>query len=258
MGASMAGEMARVNAQPKGIRKQRARETRRRMLDSAARLFASAGYVPTTMAAIASDAGVAVQTVHFTFHTKAELLRELIQVVSAGEEYPSPVMERAWVREALDAELGERTLALSVEHGTDIFRRIAPLRPSIETAASLDDEVADLWAKIAAARRAGIGKLIQSIVARGQLSVDQNVQNATDIMSVVHSHEAFLVLVESCGWSVEKYKAWQYETLCDQLLDKKRGLIDRRSAAKGLSFAGLVNRPRKNRSRSSRREPGGR
>jgi hypothetical protein len=210
------------------------------------------------MAAIAIEASVAVQTVHFTFHTKGHLLRELIRVVSAGEEDPPPVMERAWVREALASEHAERTLALSVEQGTDIFKRIAPLRLAIETGASVDPEVGELWRSITAARRAGIGKLLQSIAAKGQLKSGMTPKDATDIMSIIHSHEAFLELVESCGWSVEEYKAWEYETLCDQLLGGNSRPSARRIGAAGLSFEDLVGHPRGPRRPSSGRRRAGR
>lgn len=236
----MAGGMSTVKVAGTGIRQRRARETRRRMLNAAASLFAGRGYVPTTMADIADEAGVAVQTVHFTFHTKAELLRDLISVVSAGEEEPKPVMERPWVREALVSDDPQRTLALSVEHGTDIFRRMAPLRNTVETAASIDPEVAALWKSIAAARRAGIGKLLQAIAERGQLSARHTVRAAADIMCVIHSHDAFLSLVARCGWSVEEYKAWQYETLCEQLLDNHKRRVSRRLSATGLTYEDLV------------------
>ena len=46
----------------------------------------------TTMDAIAADAGVAVQTVYFTFHTKAELLLAAMTVAggeSEAQEIPS-------------------------------------------------------------------------------------------------------------------------------------------------------------------------
>ena len=56
-----------------GARRTRADATRRRMVDAAAKLFAQRGYAATTMAAIAQQAGVAVQTVYFTFHSKTEL-----------------------------------------------------------------------------------------------------------------------------------------------------------------------------------------
>ena len=81
----------------------RALATRRRMLATAQELFVQQGYAATTVEQIAADAGVAVQTVYYTFRTKGLLLRELVEVTAAGQELPAPVMERAWAREMLSA-----------------------------------------------------------------------------------------------------------------------------------------------------------
>src|SRR5690242_15169508 len=225
-----------------GGRKERARETRRRMLAAARKLFADNGYVPTTMAAIAEEAGVAVQTVHFTFHTKADLLQELIRVVSAGEDDPKPVMDREWAQEAMAAADPQRSLALMAEYGTEIFRRVAPLRKAIETAASVDAEVAALWRSIAVARRGGIKRIFAAMDSRGELDPKLGPDRATDIASVIHSHEAFLGLTVLGGWSVEEYKAWSYQTLCDQLLAHRPATRrpNRRASAAGLTFQGLL------------------
>ncbi len=221
-----------------GVRKTRARETRRRMLAAARKLFAENGYVATTMAAIAEEAGVAVQTVHFTFHTKADLLQELIRVVSAGEDDPKPVMDREWAQQAVIAADPQRSLALMAEHGTEIFRRMAPLRKAIETAASLDPDVDALWRSIGVARRGGMRRILAAIDAKGELDPRLGPDRAADIASVIHSHEAFLGLTAAAGWSVEEYKVWSYETLCDQLLVRRPGKRrpSRHTSAAGLSF----------------------
>jgi TetR/AcrR family transcriptional regulator, regulator of autoinduction and epiphytic fitness len=226
-----------------GVRKARAKETRRRMLAAAQKLFASRGYVATTMAAIAEEASVAVQTVHFTFHTKADLLQELIRVVSAGEDDPKPVMDRAWVQEAMAATDPQRSLALMAEHGTEIFRRMAPLRNAIESAASVDPDVAALWRSIGVARRGGMKRILTAIDAKGQLRPRLGPDRATDIASVIHSHEAFLSLTVVGGWSVGEYKAWTYLTLCDQLLANRPGRRRpaRQASAAGLSFQALLS-----------------
>ena len=212
------------------------------MLAAARKLFADSGYIPTTMAAIAEEAGVAVQTVHFTFHTKAELLQELVRVVSAGEDDPKPVMDRQWAQEAVAAADPQRSLALMAEYGTEIFRRMAPLRKAIETAASVDPEVAALWRSIGVARRGGMKRIFAAIDSRGELDPKLGPDRAADIASVIHSHEAFLGLTVLGGWSVEEYKAWSYQTLCDQLLAQRppRRRLDRRASAAGLTFQGLV------------------
>ena len=104
------------------------------MLDSARVLFISDGYAATTMDRIAGDAGVAVQTLYYTFRTKGQLLCEVVEVTAAGDRTPRPVAERAWAQEMLTATSGQRVLALAVEHGADIFVRAAPLWPAIAAA----------------------------------------------------------------------------------------------------------------------------
>ena len=95
-------------------RAERARETRKRMRGAAHELFVSQGYADTTMKQIAAGAGVAVQTVYYTFKTKGALLCEVIEVAGAGEDGPVPVMQRPWMRETMSAPSQQRIIALAV------------------------------------------------------------------------------------------------------------------------------------------------
>ena len=76
-------------------RERKARETRRRILDAAERLFVRDGYASTTIVAIAEDGDVAVQTVYAVFGTKRAILTELLATRTAGEEEATPLRERA-------------------------------------------------------------------------------------------------------------------------------------------------------------------
>ena len=58
-------------------RQEQAKATRMQILDAAEKLFIRDGYVPTSMAAIAKEAGVALKTVYNAFETKSGLLRAL-------------------------------------------------------------------------------------------------------------------------------------------------------------------------------------
>ena len=75
-------------------RAEKARQTRTRMLDAARERFIDEGYAATTMQQIANEAGVAVQTLYWSFRTKGQLLREVIETTAAGEEDAPPVPER--------------------------------------------------------------------------------------------------------------------------------------------------------------------
>jgi len=84
-------------------RRLRALETRRRILDASMRLFTGNGYGMTTIEAVAQEAGVAVQTVYFTFGNKLQILKELIDLHVAGDEDPVPTLERPAIIGALSA-----------------------------------------------------------------------------------------------------------------------------------------------------------
>ena len=234
--------MSAVKSPPGQARRDRAKATKRRIVTSAYRLFGERGYPATTMEAIAETAKVAVQTVYFVFRTKAQLLQEVIEVAAAGEHDAAPVMERSWMRDALDSADGHRALALAVEHGVDIYARVAPLTGAIQAAAASEPNIDAYWRRTARARRLGMGQLIESLDKRGQLRSRLSADRASDIIFVLNSHETVLGLIRDAGWTIPELKAWLYVTLCEQLLaDPKLP----RQATKDLSFhARLFGQPR--------------
>ncbi|MFP3883451.1 MAG: TetR/AcrR family transcriptional regulator [Actinomycetota bacterium] len=218
-----------------GSRSEQAAATRRRILDAAQRLFSKYGYAGTTMQAIADEADVAVQTVYFVFHTKGELLRQLLKSVGGRPEDPLETMERDWVHEAMTDPDGRRSIALMIEHGNDIYARIAPVWAAIGQAASVEPEVADVWNGLVEQRRQGIQRIIDSLADRGQLREDLTVDRAADIAYGLHRPETFTVFVDECGWPVKEFKAWSYRLLCDQLLSPQPSHQDQ-PPTQGLTF----------------------
>src|SRR2546427_5429982 len=69
-------------------RRERAKATHWRIVKAAYTLFCARGYAGTTMAQIAEAAGVAVQTLYFTFHTKSMLLSRAHDLAGMGEGEP--------------------------------------------------------------------------------------------------------------------------------------------------------------------------
>src|SRR5258708_16223048 len=77
-------------------RRERALATRQRMVEAAYRLMSTHGYAQTTMAAIASEAGVAVQTLYFTFHNKPAVMRAAFEFAVHGDHRPMSPPQRPW------------------------------------------------------------------------------------------------------------------------------------------------------------------
>ncbi len=218
-------------------RAERARETRRRMLNTARDLFVSEGYPATTMERIAVRAGVAVQTLYYTFRTKAQMLCEVMEVTSAGQTDPVPVDQRSWMTEAMTTPSAHRALALSIEHGTDIFERAAPLWPAIWAASAVDPYVEQYWHRVTTARRAGMNQLAARLADLGDMRGDITPARATDLLFVLVSHETFRGLVQQAGWTLPAYKSWLFAALAHQLI--RPGKIPR-TATTGLSFDGVA------------------
>jgi TetR/AcrR family transcriptional regulator, regulator of autoinduction and epiphytic fitness len=206
-------------------------------LDRGAQLFIEQGHAATTVAQIAAGAGVAVQTVYYTFKTKARLLAEVVEVTAAGDDDPVPVPQRVWVQELLSASSAQRVLALGVEHGTAIYERVAVLWPAVAAAAATDPEVDDYWREVTANRRSGQRGMVTRVAELGDLRLGLDVEQATDLVVVLAGHDVYRGLVQEARWPVPVHKAWLFITLTQQLLDTST--LDP-AAVVDLSFAGLV------------------
>ena len=188
------------------------------MREAAASLFAERGYAGTTMEAVAQSSGVAVQTVYFTFHTKAELFAETLKAAGGAPGDPIDVMRRDWVAEMLAEPDPTRMLALMVDGGSEIFRRIAPLTDAMMSAAREDEAVAQVVRAISDARRRGQRAGIESLAAKGGLRKGVDVAYAADALYALNSAPLYQVLTAECGWSAGRYKAWLFATLVDAFL----------------------------------------
>jgi AcrR family transcriptional regulator len=217
-------------------RSERALQTRGRILGSARELFVSQGYAATTMERIANEAGVAVQTLYYSFRTKGQLLCEVVEATAAGEDDAVPVAQRPWMQEMLAATSGARVLALTVEHGADIFVRAAPLWPAVAAATS-DPYVDRYWRGVTAGRREGQARMVARLADLGALRERLTRDRATDIVVALFGHDVFRSLVSEASWRVPEYKAWLLTTLAQQLLQRPRLAS---ASFSDLSYAPLV------------------
>ena len=108
-------------------RRARTRATQWRIVKAAFVLFCEHGYAGTTMAQIAEVAGVAVQTVYFTFHTKAAVLSRAYDFAVMGEDEPLLPWDQPWYREMVAADDVVEGLRHLVSGVGDITRRLTPL-----------------------------------------------------------------------------------------------------------------------------------
>ncbi len=199
-------------------RQAQAAATRREILDAAGRLFARQGYPPTTMAAIAAEAGVAVKTVYVAFETKGGVLRALWNLTLRGDEEDAPVAERSWYRAVLDEPDAERQLRLNAHNSRVGKERLAGVAQVIRTAAPTDPEIDALWQRIQVEYRDNQREVAAGVGAKGALRAGLDVERAADILWTLNHPDVWHLLVGLRGWTPDEYEHWCGDTAVAQLL----------------------------------------
>lgn len=202
-------------------RRERARQTRLRMIKAAHELFVERGYSGATMTDIAARAKVAVQTVYFTFHTKAELLQACYDHAVLGEDDPRPPAEQPWFAAMLTSRSGRAALGHFAAGYTAIAVRVGALDDVVRSALHEPEAVA-VRAHSERLRREGYRQVLQHIAARFGLAGDVDVESATDVMLTLAGPSTFRALALDYGWGAERYERWLHATLTQQLLPPSR------------------------------------
>jgi len=199
-------------------RRRQAAATRRDILEAAQRLFERQGYAPTTMEAIAGEAGVALKTVYVAFETKSGLLRALWNHLLRDGRDEVPVAEQPWYREVMEEPDPERRLRLTARNSRVVKLRIAGVLEVIRTAAPIDPDIGALWRRIETEFHANQRTIVASLDEQGALRVD--VERAADILWTLNHPSLWQLLVEQRGWTPEQYEQWCADTACAQLLSE--------------------------------------
>ncbi|WP_194819256.1 TetR/AcrR family transcriptional regulator [Nocardia sp. XZ_19_385] len=201
----------------KGARAARTMANRAKMLAAARELFTTRGYTATTMKAIAEEAGMAVQTLYFTFATKRAILSELLDTEIAGDTEPIATMDRAWFATALTAPPADQ-LRFQVDAAATIFGRVSPLLEVIRSAAATDPELAELWQTNLAQRHLVQRRLAEALAGKTPLRAGLDTARAADIALAVLSPETYHLLVRERGWTPAEWTSWAADALTCQLL----------------------------------------
>jgi TetR/AcrR family transcriptional regulator, regulator of autoinduction and epiphytic fitness len=199
-------------------RARQARETRRRIVDAAARLFVRDGYAATSIAAIAEEAGVAVPTVYAGLRSKAGVLRAVVDLTVRGDDEAAPLASRAaWQTMEREADPREQ-LALFARLHREICDREAAVFAQLEAAAGGDPEATQLLAEHDDRRYETQTKLARSLHRKKRLRTGLTGREAADTIWTIASERTYLALVRDRGWKPEKYERWVAEQLEAALL----------------------------------------
>lgn len=213
----MTDEVKNIRTYDSSRRREQARRTRAAVLDAGRRTFLERGYAATTIAAVATEAGVSVDTIYKQFRGKAGLLKAVYDVAIVGDDEPVPFAEREQVRRWTADPDTRRVLREYCELFADSANRVAPMVLLVGSAGD-DPEARQLWADIRAERLRGMGMVAADLVGRRSLRPGLSAEEVRDVLWVYTAPELYEMLVLARGWSTDRYGTFLAEALIAALL----------------------------------------
>ena len=198
-------------------RRAKAAATRARMVKAAYELFCEDGFRATTMDAIAARAGVAVQTLYFTFHTKDELLQAVHEWTVLGDD-PTPPPLQAWYLAAAAEPDARRCLEVLVAGLVSIEARVAPMVPVFHAVSA--DPAGEVYSRAQQLRRKGFEDIVDMLTKKAPLRKGMTRRRACDLLFVLAGTESYRSFVIESGWTPKQWVNWVSATLARDLFDE--------------------------------------
>lgn len=183
-------------------RAEAAAATRQSILDAAKELFATHGYVATTVTRIAAAARVGTNTVYTSTGGKPQIL---IDLVTAGVE--DPIADRTLARIAA-ADDARDILVYAVEGVRRDSEKHADVIEILLDAASVDAHAAEVLRLAQERFRDALRATADRLAALGALREGLDAADATDVLWYYLGLSSWRVLVRENGWDWDTAERW--------------------------------------------------
>lgn len=196
------------------VRMERARDTRRRILDAARSEFLTRGYAEVTIADLARAAEVSPQTVYNAVGGKAEVVKAVYDRLLAGDDEPVAMSDRPEFR-AMSQAASSREFAAAYAHWTRTIHERSGAFVGILLAHGPggDPVLEEFLATIETERRTGNTHALTAVRREYGLPRGRSFERALDLVWLLTGPEVHDRLVRRCRWSLRAYEKW----LADEL-----------------------------------------
>lgn len=195
-----------------------ARRNREAVLDAAERKFLDGGYASTTLAAIAKEAGVSVETIYKSFGGKSGLVRAIYErgLTGLGRVAAYQRSDEMRERESDPAVIMRNWGTLTAE----VSSVVTPIRLLIRSAAGTDPEMTALLEDSDTDRLDRARHHARFLADRGFLREGITLAQATDVLWTCSSVEIYELLVLKRGWSFAQFAEFIADFMITGLLAK--------------------------------------
>jgi AcrR family transcriptional regulator len=193
-------------------RQQQAEATRRDILRAARRLFAKRGYAATSMADIAREAGVAIQTIYASCGSKRELLLALVDLVDEEADVAT------LARQVADSDDPREIIALGARLTRQLNERCGDIVGALISAPPGEPDVAAAAEEGKRRHHEGTAWSAKKLEALGALRDGITADEAAALMATLTWHPVYAQLTQDHGWSYDDCERWIAATLTSTLL----------------------------------------
>lgn len=189
-------------------------DTRNRLREAAATVFAERGYAGTTVTRLATAAGVSVQTLYLSWGSKRALLRGYMEHALAGDA--------ATPEDAAGRFIGlapRELLATLADLVAEIAERAALGWSLYRDAAAVDSEIAADWTELQLLRHQLFTQILTNIPASA-IHDGLTPTSAVDTAWAIASPESYDLLVNRLGYELDDFRNWMKRTLTAALLNE--------------------------------------
>lgn len=197
-------------------RRQQAHQTREEVLSAARARFLAHGFSATTIAAVAADAHVSVDTIYKTFGGKPGLVRALHERGLGGDR-PIKAEARSDALQTTESDPGAVMRGLG-QLSAEVAPLVAPILLLIRDAAATDADMVALRAELDDERLRRMIHNAENLAKAGHLREGLTPAAAAEIMWTYTSPELYELLVLVRHWSAARYGSFIAEALGAHLL----------------------------------------
>jgi AcrR family transcriptional regulator len=198
------------------VRDEQAARTRIRIVEAADELFRERGYTGTTMKDVAERAGVARDTVHAVFGTKARLLPAIIDLRLVPDESVLNVSDTPQGQAVMNEPDRARQIERFAEFITGLNVALRPVFLVLRDAAGSEPEVAEMLATLEKNRMRNMHLYASWFAARGPLRM--STRKAAETIFAIVSPDVGRLVCDELGWSQKQHAAWVADVLKQALL----------------------------------------
>ena len=195
-------------------RRRQAQHTYEAVLAAGRRRFLADGYAATTIASVAAEVGVSVETVYKKFGSKSGLVAAIWERGLAGSgQVPAP--ERSDRMQATVSDPRE-IIRNWGQLTTEVAPEVAPILLLIRSAAATDPDMSQLLTRTDKQRLSRMRR--NARVLEGHLKTGLTQSRAAEIMWTYSSPDLYDLLVARRGWPLPRYGQFVTESLLAALL----------------------------------------